>query len=271
MTLTKRIIPCLDVTEGRVVKGVKFLDLKDAGDAVELGSYYDKQGADELVFLDITASSDKRKILIDLVERTGEEVFIPFTVGGGIRTVKDIKEILRAGADKVSLNTAAVKNPTILSKGAETFGSQCIVTAIDAKRVYIDHLSQAKDKNVLSIDDKYCWWEVYIHGGRTPTGKDALKWARKATKLGSGEILLTSMDRDGTKEGFDIALTKLFNDSLDVPIIASGGAGSPEHFVEVFKQANADAALAASIFHFNEFPIKQVKKICQNVDIPMRI
>jgi cyclase len=261
----------LDVTEGRVVKGVQFVDLRDAGDAVELGRYYDHQGADELVFLDITASSDKRKILIDLVERTGEEVFIPFTVGGGIRTITDIKEILRAGADKVSLNTAAVQDPLILSKSSEIFGSQCIVTAIDAKRVYIEAPSEAKNKVTVQLGDEYCWWEVYIHGGRTPTGKDALKWAKNATELGSGEILLTSMDRDGTKEGFDIELTKLFSDRLDVPIIASGGAGNPEHFVEVFNKGSADAALAASIFHFNEYPIKQVKQVCQNADIPMRL
>lgn len=271
MVLTRRIIPCLDVTEGRVVKGVQFVDLRDAGDAVELGSYYDQQGADELVFLDITASSDKRKILIDLVERTGEEVFIPFTVGGGIRTIGDIKEILRAGADKVSLNTAAVKNPDILSKSSEIFGSQCIVTAIDAKRVYVDSPSEAKGRITVPVGDKFCWWEVYIHGGRTPTGKDALLWGKMATELGSGEILLTSMDRDGTKNGFDIELTNLFSTRLDVPIIASGGAGGPDHFIEVFKDGNADAALAASIFHFNEYPIDHVKEVCQNANIPMRL
>jgi cyclase len=271
MVLTRRIIPCLDVTEGRVVKGVKFVDLRDAGDAVELGSYYDEHGADELVFLDITASSDKRKILIDLVERTGEEVFIPFTVGGGIRTIEDIKEILRAGADKVSLNSAAVKNPKILSKGAEIFGSQCIVTAIDAKRVYVDSPSEAKGKLTVPMGDKYCWWEVYIHGGRSSTGKDALQWGKRAAELGSGEILLTSMDRDGTKEGFDLVLTKLFTERLQVPIIASGGAGNPNHFVDVFKKAGADAALAASIFHFDEYSIEQVKKVCQSADIPMRL
>jgi cyclase len=271
MVLTRRIIPCLDVTEGRVVKGVQFVDLRDAGDAVELGSYYDQQGADELVFLDITASSDKRKILIDLVERTGEEVFIPFTVGGGIRTIGDIKEILRAGADKVSLNTAAVKNPDILSKSSEIFGSQCIVTAIDAKRVYVDSPSEAKGRITAQVGERFCWWEVYIHGGRTPTGKDALLWGKRATELGSGEILLTSMDRDGTKNGFDIELTNLFSTRLDVPIIASGGAGDPDHFVEVFKDGNADAALAASIFHFNEYPIDHVKEVCQNANIPMRL
>jgi len=194
MPLTKRIIPCLDVTEGRVVKGTKFINLRDAGDAVELGAFYDQQGADELVFLDITASSDKRKILIDLVERTGEQVFIPFTVGGGLRTVEDIKEILRAGADKVSLNTAAVNNPDLVNESAKVFGTQCIVTAIDAKRVYVETPEDAPNNVVVSVGDKYCWWEVYIHGGRIPTKTDAILWGEKTTQLGSGEILLTSMD-----------------------------------------------------------------------------
>jgi len=194
LTLTKRIIPCLDVTEGKVVKGIKFVNLKDAGDAVDLAKKYDEQGADELVFLDITASSDKRKILIELVERTGEQVFIPFTVGGGLRTLRDIKEILRAGADKISLNTAAVKNPEIIKESSKKFGSQCIVTAIDAKRVFLESPNSAKDKLLVKIGDKFCWWEVYIHGGRTPTGKDAILWGEKAARLGSGEILLTSME-----------------------------------------------------------------------------
>jgi len=270
MPLAKRIIPCLDVTNGRVVKGTKFINLRDAGDAVELGAFYDQQGADELVFLDITASSDKRKILIDLVERTGEQVFIPFTVGGGLRTAKDIKEILRAGADKISLNTAAVLNSEIISKGAKTFGSQCIVTAIDAKRVYVESPNKAKEHVVAEIDDKCCWWEVYIHGGRTPTGKDAILWGEKATRLGSGEILLTSMDKDGTRDGYDLELTRAFSERLDVPIIASGGAGEPKHIIDVFKIGKADAALAASIFHYNEYPIEVVKKECKKVGIPMR-
>lgn len=270
MPLAKRIIPCLDVTNGRVVKGTKFINLRDAGDAVELGAFYDQQGADELVFLDITASSDKRKILIDLVERTGEQVFIPFTVGGGLRTAKDIKEILRAGADKISLNTAAVLNSEIISKGAKIFGSQCIVTAIDAKRVYVESPNKAKEHVVAEIDDKWCWWEVYIHGGRTPTGKDAILWGEKATRLGSGEILLTSMDKDGTRDGYDLELTRAFSERLDVPIIASGGAGEPKHIIDVFKIGKADAALAASIFHYNEYPIEVVKKECKKVGIPMR-
>lgn len=271
MVLTKRIIPCLDVTNGRVVKGTKFLNLRDAGDAVELGSFYDDQGADELVFLDITASSDKRKILIDLVERTGEQVFIPLTVGGGLRTVKDIKEILRAGADKVSLNTAAVEDPKLISDSSKIFGSQCIVTAIDAKRVYVNSPENLKDKVVVQVDNKFCWWEVYIHGGRTPTGKDAILWGEKTTELGSGEILLTSMDMDGVKKGYDLKLTQTFSERLAVPIIASGGAGNPQHIIDAFKIGKADAALAASIFHFNEYPIKSVKLECKKAGISMRI
>ena len=271
MPLTKRIIPCLDVTEGRVVKGTKFINLRDAGDAVELGKFYDEQGADELVFLDITASSDKRKILIDLVERTGEQVFIPFTVGGGLKTVEDIKEILRAGADKVSLNTSAIQNPIIIKESSKIFGSQCIVTAIDAKRVYINDKKDAKDKVVIEVDGGLCWWEVYIHGGRTPTGKDAILWGEETTNLGSGEILLTSMDCDGTKNGFDLELTSTFSDRLDVPIIASGGAGNPQHIIDVFELGKADAALAASIFHYNEYPIGIVKEECKKEGIPMRL
>jgi len=271
MPLAKRIIPCLDVTKGRVVKGTKFINIRDAGDAVELGTFYDEQGADELVFLDITASSDKRKILIDLVERTGEQVFIPFTVGGGLRTVEDIKEILRAGADKVSINTAAVQNPKLITEGAKIFGSQCIMTAIDAKRVYVDSPELAKDNIVIKVGNKYCWWEVYIHGGRTPTGKDAILWGEEAMSLGSGEILLTSMDKDGTRDGFDLELTRTFSDRLDVPIIASGGAGSPQHIIDVFNLGKADAALAASIFHYNEYPIPIIKEACDKVGILMRL
>ena len=271
MPLAKRIIPCLDVTKGRVVKGTRFINLRDAGDAIELGAFYDNQGADELVFLDITASSDKRKILIDLVERTGEQVFIPFTVGGGLRTVEDIKEILRAGADKVSVNTAAVQNPKLVTEGAKIFGSQCIMTAIDAKRVYIDSPELAKDKVVIKVGNKYCGWEVYIHGGRTPTGKDAILWGEEATNLGSGEILLTSMDKDGTRDGYDLELTRTFSERLNVPIIASGGAGNPNHIIDVFKIGKADAALAASIFHYNEYPIPIIKDACDKVGILMRL
>ncbi|MFW9782542.1 MAG: imidazole glycerol phosphate synthase subunit HisF [Candidatus Heimdallarchaeota archaeon] len=275
MPLTKRIIPCLDVTTSsntaRVVKGTQFIDLRDAGDPVELGEFYDEQGADELVFLDITASSDKRKILIDLVERTGEQVFIPFTVGGGLKTTQDIKDILRAGADKISVNTAAVQNPSLISEGAKIFGSQCILTAIDAKRVYVESPEKAPHNKVIQVEDKYCWWEVYIHGGRTPTGLDAILWGEKVTRLGSGEILLTSMDCDGTKNGYDLELTKTFSEQLDVPIIASGGAGNPQHIVDAFKIGKADAALAASIFHYNEYPIDVVKQECKNAGVPVRL
>ncbi|MHA1931397.1 MAG: imidazole glycerol phosphate synthase subunit HisF [Promethearchaeota archaeon] len=271
MPLAKRIIPCLDVTNNRVVKGTKFLDLKDAGDAIELARFYDENGADELIFLDITASSDKRKILIELVEKTGEQVFIPFTVGGGLRSVQDIKEILRAGADKVSLNTAAVQNPELITKGAKIFGSQCIVIAVDAKRVYVESPEEAQQHVVIKVDNLYFWWEVYIHGGRTPTGKDAVLWGEKATALGSGEIMLTSMDCDGTKQGYDLALTKVFSERLNVPIIASGGAGNPQHIIDAFKLGKADAALAASIFHYNEYPIKIVKQECKKAGIPMRL
>jgi len=271
MSLTRRIIPCLDVTNNRVVKGTKFLNLKDAGDAVELARFYDENGADELIFLDITASSDKRKILIDLVEKTGEQVFIPFTVGGGLRTVKDIKEILRAGADKITLNTAAVQNPELIKDSAYIFGSQCIVIAIDAKRNYVKKLYNDNSKVFVEIEDGYCWWEVYIHGGRTPTGKDALLWGEEVTKLGSGEIMLTSMDCDGTKTGYDLELTRVFSERLNVPIIASGGAGTPQHIIDVFKYGKADAALAASIFHYNEYPIEVVKQECDNAGIPMRL
>ena len=253
------------------MKGTKFINLRDAGDAIELGAFYDEQGADELVFLDITASSDKRKILIDLVERTGEQVFIPFTVGGGLRTAEDIKEILRAGADKISLNTAAVQNPDLITEGVKIFGSQCIVTAIDAKRVYVDTPEKVKDNVVVKVDGGFCWWEVYIHGGRTPTGKDAILWGQEATKLGSGEILLTSMDCDGTKNGYDLELTRTFSESLDVPIIASGGAGNPQHIIDSFKIGKADAALAASIFHYNEYPIEVVKQECKKAGIAMRL
>ena len=274
MVLTKRIIPCLDVTtasgRARVVKGTRFLNLRDAGDAVELGAFYDEQGADELVFLDITASSDKRKILINLVEETGEQVFIPFTVGGGLRTVKDIKEILRAGADKISLNTAAVQNPNLITEGAKIFGSQCMVTAIDAKRVHVENPKAVKDKVVINIGEKYCWWEVYIHGGRTPTGLDAILWGEKAQNLGSGEILLTSMNMDGVKQGYDLELTRTFSERLDVPIIASGGAGNPQHVIDAFKLGKADAALVASIFHYGKYTIEEVKKECDKNGIPMR-
>ena len=249
--LTKRIIPCLDVDDGRVVKGVNFVDIKDAGDPVELAEVYDQQGADELVFLDITASSDKRETMVELVRKTAEKVFIPFTIGGGIRTTEDIRRLLNAGADKVSINSAAVKNPDLISAAAKKFGSQCIVIAIDAKRT----------------GDS---WEVYIHGGRKNTGLDAVEWAQKAERLGAGEILLTSMDSDGTKDGYDIELTSTISNKLDIPVIASGGAGDVEDIKEVYTKGKADAALAASIFHFNEYTIGEVKDYLDQEGVNVR-
>ncbi|MFZ3072989.1 MAG: imidazole glycerol phosphate synthase subunit HisF [Thermodesulfobacteriota bacterium] len=240
MMLTKRIIPCLDVKDGRVVKGVSFVALRDAGDPVEAAKAYDGQGADELVFLDITASHEKRKTILTIAERTAEEVFMPVTIGGGIKTIDDIRELLRAGADKVSINTSAVENPEFVRKASEKFGSQCIVVAIDAKK---------KDAS----------WEVYTHGGRKARGLDAVEWAKKAVELGAGEILLTSMDRDGTKDGYDIALTRSVSMAVTVPVIASGGAGSLKHLLDAFTEGMADAALAASIFHFGEYTIGEAK------------
>jgi len=248
----KRIIPCLDVDHGRVVKGIKFVDIRDAGDPVEMAQLYDEKGADELVFLDITASSDKRNIMVDVVERTGDVVFIPFTVGGGLRNIEDIKAILRAGADKVSLNTSAVQNPNLIKESSRIFGSQCIVLAIDAKR-------------------KGSSWEVYTHGGRTPTGIDAVEWAKKAENLGCGEILLTSMDADGTKDGYDIPLTKSISEAVTIPVIASGGAGNAEHIYEALTKGKADAALAASIFHYEEHSIRKVKEYLRSKNVSVRL
>lgn len=251
--LTKRIIPCLDVKEGRVVKGVKFVNLKDAGDPVEVGKIYDKEGADELVFLDITASYEKRKTMVDVVRRVAEEIFMPFTVGGGINDIQGIRELLNAGCDKVSINTAAVKTPSLITEAAKRFGSQCIVVAIDAKR---------KKKGE---------WEVYIEGGRKPTGKSAAEWAAKANSLGAGEILLTSMDCDGTKDGYDIELTRNISEAVDIPVIASGGAGKLEHFHQVLTEGKADAALAASIFHYREYSIKEVKTYLRKKGVSVRL
>ncbi len=251
--LTKRIIPCLDVKDGRVVKGVKFLNLRDAGDPVEVAQFYDNEAADEIVFLDITASFEKRDIMLDVVKRTAETVFMPLTVGGGIRNLEDIRQLLKAGADKVSINTAAVKDVKLVEKASEKFGSQCIVVAIDAKK-------SGKDK-----------WEVYIHGGRTSTGIDAIKWGKIVEKMGAGEILLTSMDKDGTKDGYDIDLTRRFSESLNIPIIASGGAGNLDHIYEAFARGKADAALAASIFHYKEYSIRDVKENLKKRGIKVRI
>ncbi|WP_371381064.1 imidazole glycerol phosphate synthase subunit HisF [Sporomusa aerivorans] len=249
---TKRIVPCLDVKDGRVVKGTNFVELRDAGDPVELAKVYDTKLADELVFLDITASSDNRSTMVDVVERVASEVFIPFTVGGGIRTVEDIRTMLKAGADKVSLNTAAVKNPELVAEGAKRFGSQCIVLAVDARQ---------------SGPDK---WEVYINGGRTPTGIDVFEWVVKATNMGAGEILLTSMDRDGTKDGYDIPLTRAVSEAVNVPVIASGGAGEMEHFYEVLTRGKADAVLAASVFHYGQFTVGQVKDYLKSRGVEVR-
>ena len=248
----KRIIPCLDVKNGRVVKGMSFVNLVDAGDPVECAKQYDVQGADELVFLDITASSDSRNITIDMVEKVANTIFIPFTVGGGIRSVDDFNALLRAGADKVSVNSAAVYRPELISEAAYKFGSQCVVAAIDAKR---------------SGDS----WEVYVNGGRTPMGIDAVEWAVKCESLGAGEILLTSMDEDGQKKGYDLALTRAVSEKVGIPVIASGGAGALEHFYDAFTVGKADAVLAASLFHFGEIPIPELKKYLNEKDIPVRL
>lgn len=247
----KRIIPCLDVKNGRVVKGVSFVDLRDAGDPVECAATYDKQGADELVLLDITATHEGRSTMIDIVSKVANTVFIPFTVGGGIKSVDDFKELLRAGADKISVNSAAVRNPDLINEAAYKFGSQCVVVAIDAK------------KNENS-------WEVYLNGGRIPTGIDAVEWAKEAERRGAGEILLTSMDKDGQKSGYDIELTRAVSESVGIPVIASGGAGKAEHFLDAFTQGKADAVLAASLFHFNELPIPELKEYLAKNNISVR-
>jgi cyclase len=249
--IVARVIPCLDVTAGRVVKGTNFVDLRDAGDPVELAARYDAEGADELVFLDITASSDDRETMVDVVYRTAEQVFIPFTVGGGIRTVEDARRMLRAGADKVSVNTAAAQRPALITEIAAEFGAQCVVCAIDAKR---------RDNG----------FEVYLHGGRTPTGVDAIGWAADAARLGAGEILLTSMDRDGTRDGYDLELTRLVSDAVGVPVIASGGVGTLEHLAEGITEGGADAVLAASIFHFREHTIAEAKAVMAARGITVR-
>ncbi|MGE5629266.1 MAG: imidazole glycerol phosphate synthase subunit HisF [Solirubrobacterales bacterium] len=252
--LTKRIIPCLDVNMGRVVKGINFINLKDVGDPVEIAEFYNKEGADELVFLDITASNEGRKTMIDVVKRTAEKVFIPLTVGGGISNVEDFKDILRAGADKVSINSSAIKNPELIKDASDKFGSQCVVVAVDAK-----------------LRDDKSGWNVYINGGRIDTGLDAIDWVKKAEKLGAGEILLTSMDADGTKEGYDIKLTKAVTEAVNIPVIASGGCGKIEDFYEVFKESGADAALAASLFHYRELSVSEVKEYLDKKEICVRL
>jgi len=254
--LAKRIIPCLDVTAGRVVKGVNFVSLRDAGDPVEIARRYDEQGADELTFLDITASSDQRDIILHVIEAVAEQVFIPLTVGGGVRKVEDVRRLLNAGADKISINTSAVQNPQLVADASGRFGSQCIVVAVDARRRQADDPSQG--------------WEVYTHGGRTSTGLDAVEWARRVAELGAGEILLTSMDRDGTKQGFDLQLTRAVSDAVPVPVIASGGVGTLQHLADGVLKGRADAVLAASIFHYGEFTVGQAKAFMAQQGIPMR-
>ena len=257
MPLAKRIIPCLDVDHGKVVKGINFINLKKAGDPVELARRYSDEGADELVFLDITASSEEREILRGVVEGVARAISIPFTVGGGIRNVSDARLVLCSGADKVSVNTAAVENPQVITKLADIFGQQCVVVAIDAKRRY----EQRADKITVKTREGPVWFEVYTYGGRKPTGLDAIKWVVQAAELGAGEFLVTSMDRDGTEDGYDLELTRTVSERVNVPVIASGGAGKPEHFLEAFTDGKADAALAASVFHYNKYPVPVVKGV----------
>jgi len=257
MSLAKRIIPCLDVDNGRVVKGVKFVDIRDAGDPVEISRRYDAQGADEITFLDITASSENRDTIFDVVTRTAEACFMPLTVGGGVRTVADIRKLLACGADKVSINTAAVNKRAFVKEAAEKFGDQCIVVAIDAKK-----LSKAGEKDR---------WEIFTHGGRNPTGIDAIGYAREVTALGAGEILLTSMDRDGTRRGYDVALTRAIADAVTVPVIASGGVGNLDHLVEGIRDGHATAVLAASVFHFGEYTVRQAKDYMAKAGLPIRL
>lgn len=270
--LTKRIIPCLDVDQGRVVKGVSFVDLRDAGDPAEMASVYDREGADELVFLDITASSDGRDTMIGVVEQVSEQVFIPLTVGGGIRSVRDVRRMLEAGADKVSINTAAVQDPSLVAEASDFFGSQCIVVAVDAKSTHGREVAGSPATSVqaglgLDADSR---WEVYTHGGRHPTGIDVVSWARHVVELGAGELLLTSMDTDGQQSGYDLGLVKAISEAISVPLIASGGAGSLEHFYEALVVGKADAVLAASVFHYGTYLIGDVKAYLDERGVPMR-
>lgn len=266
MPLAKRIIPCLDVDHGKVVKGIHFLNLRSAGDPVELAKRYCDEGADELVFLDITASPEKRRILKDVVRNVAKEINVPFTIGGGIQNVSDGRLVLCNGADKVSVNTAAVENPSVIAELSDVFGQQCVVVAIDAKR--------RRDREVAARRRTHkgdCWFEVYTYGGRTPTGIDAVQWAEKAADLGAGELLLTSMDADGTENGYDLELTRVISESVNVPVIASGGAGNPQHFVEAFTLGKADAALAASVFHYKKYPITVVKEYLRDHGVAVRM
>jgi len=267
MTLTKRIIPCLDVKNGRVVKGLHFESIKDAGDPVELAAKYSDEGADELVFLDITASDEQRKTIKDLVQKIASVIDIPFTVGGGVKSIDDARNILLNGADKVGINTGAIKNPTVITELMELFGRQCVVVAIDAKRNY----EIKENVTIFSENEKKFWFEVFIFGGKKETGLDVIKWAKQAEKLGAGEILLTSIDKDGTKDGYDILLTKKIVDSLSIPVIASGGCGKPDDMVNIFQESNVDAALAASIFHYENHGVIGVKKFLKDKEIPVRL
>jgi cyclase len=268
MVLTRRIIPCLDLKDGRVVKGTHFLSLRDAGDPVELAQRYNEQGADEVVFLDITASKEKRGIIIDLIQRAADQLFLPLTVGGGLRSLDDIQQILRAGADKVSINTSAVHDPALITKGAESFGTQCIVVAMDVRRNYAPDPSKIP---VTLENGTACWYEVVIYGGSKPTGIDAVRWAREAEERGAGEILLTSMETDGTKNGFDLAITSAISEAANIPVIASGGVGTCEHFYDGFTRGKADACLAASVFHYGEFTVRDVKEYLKGKGIPVRL
>ncbi len=273
MMLTKRIIPCLDVQYGDgnralVVKGVEFVSLREAGDPVQLAKRYDEEGADELIFLDITASHEKRQTMLNIVKDTADQVFIPFCVGGGIRTLEDVIQTLRAGADKIAINTAAVKEPQFIARAAEAVGSQCVVLAVDCRR----NTDTERGTHIISLEDgTKAWYEVVIYGGRTPTGIDAIEWAIKSEQLGAGEIMLTSMNRDGTKDGYDIPITRAISEAIDLPVIASGGAGTAEHIYEGFVRGKADACLAASIFHFKEIPIVGLKEYLQERGIPVRM
>ncbi|MHA7646481.1 imidazole glycerol phosphate synthase subunit HisF [Nitrosopumilus sp. S4] len=267
MTLTKRIIPCLDVKNGRVVKGLHFESIKDAGDPVELAEKYSKEGADELVFLDITASDEQRETIKELVRKVASVIDIPFTVGGGVKSLDDARNILLNGADKVGINTGAIKNPKVITELMELFGRQCVVVAIDAKR----NFEIKKDVNIISEDGKQFWYEVFIYGGKEGTGIDAISWAKKAEELGAGEILLTSIDKDGTQEGYDILLTKSIVNSVSIPVIASGGCGKPDDMVEIFQESNVDAALAASIFHYESHGVQGVKSYLKEKEIPVRL
>jgi cyclase len=268
MVLTKRIIPCLDLKDGRVVKGTNFIGLRDAGDPVELAGRYNEQGADEVVFLDITASKEKRGIIIEVIKRAADQLFLPLTVGGGLRSTDDIQQILRAGADKVSLNTSAVQDPALVTRGAEAFGTQCMVCAIDVRRNFTKN---EKATPVTLEDGRTCWYEVVTYGGSRPTGIDAILWARESEERGAGEILLTSMETDGTKNGFDIPITAAISDAAGIPVVASGGVGTLEHFYDGFTKGKADACLAASVFHYGEFTIKEVKEYLRGRGIPVRL